>query len=197
MGAVDAWLCTSAAAARAIAAAGKDLSAIRPPICYCVGEATAEAFRRFGFSVKTFPDVRDGRSLAVRVAQEYAHRPGRFVFVRGRQARRELPKQLRQRGHEVIEWIVYDTVPAVVQPEAFLQHRRAVLAVFSPSAVDVFCSFESLRWWVKQPGIRVVPFGQTTLDRLVAQGIDAFAIPRRPTRTDMLVAIESALSTQE
>ena len=194
---VDAWLCTSAAAARVIAQAGLDLRAIRPPVCYCVGEATAEAFRSLDLFVKTFPDVRDGRSLAVRVAAQYQHSPRRFVFVCGRQARRELPELLRQYGHQVMEWVVYDTVPAVVDPEMFLQHRQAVLTLFSPSAVDVLCSFEPLRLWAKQPGIRVVPFGHTTLDRLVQQDIAVTVIPKRPTRADMLVAIESALSIQD
>lgn len=194
----DGWIFTSAVAARfwLDAIAGAEEWKVSPPVCYCIGEATATSLRDAGLVVRTYEGVSDARGLAQKIMSGLPD-GAKLLFIRGQRALRALPDELRAADYSIDEAVVYDTVPAVVEPHLFSQYTCAVVVLFSPSGIDAFLHTPSLAEWARGAGIRLVPFGHTTAEALVRTGLSAAAKPSRPTHEALLNTIEDMLSSLE
>lgn len=92
---------------------------------HVVGERTAEAAKRKGFSVAHVGS--DGESLAAKIGTGAEH----FLYLAGRERRPELEALLTAAGHHVTPWEIYETRSATHFPDA----ARTALAAGSIDAV--------------------------------------------------------------
>jgi uroporphyrinogen-III synthase len=103
----QAVLFTSAHAARALPA--NSLSA-RPPVCLCVGEATALAARAAGYAGVGAAGG-DAARLAEAVLARLSPADGRLLFARGETVAGDIAGTLREAGFTVDECVVYRAIP--------------------------------------------------------------------------------------
>ncbi|MBI3117465.1 MAG: hydroxymethylbilane synthase, partial [Candidatus Hydrogenedentes bacterium] len=108
----------------------------RCSIC-AIGPATAEAVLRRGLPVTLQPEEAVAESiLQAFIALDGTLKGQRILMPRGAKAREFLPDALREHGADVLEIIVYDTVPAQVsekEVEALLAFAPEVIAFTSSS----------------------------------------------------------------
>ncbi|WP_444683977.1 uroporphyrinogen-III synthase [Alkalicoccus luteus] len=117
----------------------KESGARAPEKTACVGEKTAHACREAGYPVSLVPDVYDAEHLAA--ALEVATSEGDVVlYPRSAKARTYLRDYLMNRGRNVIDLPVYDTIPNENGREALQQQLPDLDGVlfFSPTAVRAF-----------------------------------------------------------
>jgi uroporphyrinogen-III synthase len=106
-------------------------------LCWCVGDATANAARAAGFA----PRASSGNAQTLIAAILKSGEPGPFVHLRGAYTRGEVAKRLTQSGRSTQEVIVYDQKPRDLTADA---HRRlksekpVVLPLFSPRTAAQF-----------------------------------------------------------
>lgn len=108
-----------------------------------VGEATARQIQQLGFSVRLVPQNHTVRGILNALDRDLAGQ--RFLLPRGDLARNELPDELRRRGGDVVEAVVYQTLPAPAPSTDWIaQIMRGeidLITFASPSAVHQF-----VRW---------------------------------------------------
>lgn len=158
---------------------GKRLS--KPPILKvnrvcAVGTTTGNRIRQYGFSVDLVPEEFNVRGV-LRLLDPDLHGI-RILLPRGDLAREELPRELRMRGAEVFEALVYRTQPARENDPRWIERIQGreidVITFASPSAVDQFVQ------WVGKSNLENVrgcfhaaSVGPTTSAALRREGFEA------------------------
>lgn len=122
---------------------GKRLS--KPPILpvnrvCAVGTSTGNRVRQYGFPVDLVPEEFNARGVLRLLDPDL--RGIKILLPRGDLAREELPCELRMRGAEVFEAMVYRTQPAGENDPRWIERIQGreidVITFASPSAVDQF-----------------------------------------------------------
>jgi uroporphyrinogen-III synthase len=192
--AVDGVIITSAPAARVMVALQKQMPDWQWPqtVCYCIGEATAQAVQQAGGMTRVFPGVRDGGDLADAMIGLWPRGGKTFLFIRGAKARTELPDKLRHAGHRVESLVVYDT-KAQALPELDWTSRQVIWLLFSPSGVQaLLSSLPRLANLAAAKRHQVISFGRTTTNALNAADVPVAAVPSTITH-EALIETVSAL----
>ncbi|MDQ2090349.1 uroporphyrinogen-III synthase [Marimonas arenosa] len=105
--------------------------------CWCVGEATASAAARSGFT----PRSAQGDAAALVAAILASGDPGPFLHVRGAHTRGDVAARLRDAGRAVQEAVVYDQIAQDLNVEArqLLESENPVIVpLFSPRTAAQF-----------------------------------------------------------
>ncbi|MBO8172521.1 MAG: uroporphyrinogen-III synthase [Bacillaceae bacterium] len=155
-----------------------DISHLRTAV---VGPKTAQLLREKGLSVDVMPEQYDAEGLLQ--ALEQTLKPGaRVLFPRAKQVRRLLPESLKEKGVDLTEVVIYETVPAMEYRETLhrlIRNREVDAITFtSSSTVKHFVSFlEGYNRETYLKGIRLVSIGPVTAKTAEKLGvkIDAFA----------------------
>lgn len=191
---VDGVIITSATAARVMVALQKQIPEWQWPqtVCYCIGEATAQAVQQAGGKTHVFPGVRDGADLADAMIRLWPQGGKTLLFIRGAQANAALPDKLKCAGHRVESLVVYDTT-AQDLPELDWTSSRMIWLLFSPSGVQaLLSSLPSLVNLAAAQQHQVISFGRTTTNALAAAGVQVAAVPSTITH-EALIETVSAL----
>lgn len=108
--------------------------------CYCVGAATAETARAYGWRYPR-QGGGDGTALAALIAAEQPA-DGRWLHPCGQQRQPEPAASLRAAGYEIAPWVVYRAAAAERLPAATVQamqaQRLAVATFFSARTAQIF-----------------------------------------------------------
>jgi uroporphyrinogen-III synthase len=186
----QAVLLTSANAARALPAA---LLNPLPPLCLCVGNATATVARAAGYRGVEAAGG-DGADLAEAVVARLDPRAGALLFPRGEDVAGDLAGCLRGAGFEVRESVVYAAEPAGAPPEpvarALIEGRVAAVALYSPRSAAVFAA-EARRFGPALGSLRAVAISAKAAAPLDGLGLAAVRVARTPTQAGMLEEIEA------
>lgn len=140
-----------------------------------VGEATARRIQQIGFSVSLIPENFTARGILDALDQDLGGQ--RILLPRGDRARNELPDELRRRGAEVVEAVVYQTLPAPAPSSDWMARIMKgefdVVTFVSPSAVHQFVQ------WVGESNsahlrrcFHFASIGPTTSDALREHGFE-------------------------
>jgi uroporphyrinogen-III synthase len=105
---------------------------------YCIEGATKEAAENEFGATKIVATARNAAALALTMLEQ--HNISRVVFFCGDKRLDTLPDRLRSNSVEVIEMVVYNTLPS---PQKIVDDFDAV-AFFSPSAVRSFFTMNEL-----------------------------------------------------
>lgn len=158
-----------------------------------VGAATGRALEEAGIPVHSVPGEATGKALARHLTA--ISPPSRLLLPRGRKGREELPEILGAAGWEVVPLTCYDTLPAVVSPEAAAELARGLDAALfaSPSAA------RNLWAALGEPGREVlrrallVPIGPTTALALKEIGLEPTLPPADYSVPGLVDALRKAL----
>jgi uroporphyrinogen-III synthase len=159
---------------------------------YAVGEATARRLQELGIQVDEVPKNFSAEGILKTLGPELLGK--RVLLPRGDLARDELPRELRARGAEVLEVVVYRTQPAEVKSSTWIERIRRgeidVITFASPSTVQQFVL------WVGSEQLAVIKdrfhaasIGPTTSAALREQGIDVAIEATPSTLADLTAAI--------
>lgn len=164
------------------------------PEVWAVGQATRRALEIAQIPARVPPGVRDGAELARAIAASAEVRGKRILVPRAEEGRTELLEILRAAGAEVIEKVVYRSVPAAAGDPLLARGTQllstgdaAVCCVFAPSQVQALAALVDLR------GVRT-PFcaiGETTAAAVRDAGIAEVAVAPAPTSEGMAQAVRS------
>lgn len=107
---------------------------------YAVGSATAQRLQALGYRADLVPEDYSAKGILQSLGSDL--RQKKILLPRGDLARDELPRELRDRGAEVLEVVVYRTRPADILPFTWVEQMRRgeidVITFASPSAVQQF-----------------------------------------------------------
>jgi uroporphyrinogen-III synthase len=184
----QAVLLTSANAARCLPA--ERLHPL-PPLCLCVGNATAAAARAAGYR-GVEATAGDGADLAEAVVARLDPAAGALVFLRGEEVAGDLAGTLRGAGFAVGETVVYAAEPAGPPPEpvagALAAGAVAAVALYSPRSAAVFAA-EARRFGPGLAATRAVAISAKAAAPLADLGLAGVSVARTPTQAGMLEAI--------
>ncbi len=190
-------LFTSANGVRAFAARTdrRDLRA------YAVGEATAAAARRAGF---TEVDVAGGDSdaLAQLVIAEADPAGGKLIHVAGTQIAGNLSEQLSTAGFTVERAVLYDALSAhSLSPEtveALTSARLDSVMLFSPRSAEIFMTLaDASDLGTGLSAVSAVCLSQAVADRLPRDRFRTIVIAAKPDQSSMLDALDRATPAEE
>lgn len=159
---------------------------------FAVGSATARRLQQHGLRVDLTPEKYSAKGLLQVLDTNLRGR--RILLPRGDLAQEELPRDLRARGAEVKEAIVYRTSPAAVQSSGWVERiqRNEIdfITFASPSAVQQFVEWVGKeRLETVQGHFRAASLGPTTSAALREHGFEV-AVEAAPST---LAALTSAL----
>ena len=156
----------------------RDLAGLRVA---AIGPGTARALREHGIAADVVPE----RSVAEGLVEALRDIPvSRTLIARAAEGRDVLPRALRERGAEVVEVALYETVP---EPLDDATREAAVAADYV-----TFTSASSVRFFLQaagdaHPGGRIVSIGPATSAELREHGLEP-AVEADPHTPDGLVA---------
>lgn len=200
IGDFDLVVFTSANAVRGLMERARELSlgpsSTRWPPAAAVGPKTAAAAADAGLRIETLPEGNfQGSGLAEMLAPKAAGR--RILFPRAAKVGETLPDALRDAGAELVEVVVYRTVPAKL-PEGALagvlkSERIEAILLGSPSAARALVdglggpagAGEALH------GIALAAIGPVTGRMLLEAGLCPTVVTERFTMTDLVAALDS------
>ncbi|MCL6636805.1 MAG: uroporphyrinogen-III synthase [Alicyclobacillus sp.] len=170
---LDAVICTSANAVRALVAALAEVAAAPPRCCLAVGPATAAAAQAAGWPVQHWPEVATAAALAECVAQGRAGKLERVLYVHGQLAGSALSERLRAAGLDVRAVCGYQTLESAADAAAWQSllagAPRLAIALYSPSAVRSLQ--RQCRLWLSSARPVYVCVGPTTTASAEAAGL--------------------------
>lgn len=164
------------------------------PEVWAVGHATRRALEIAKIPARVPAGVRDGTELARAIVASGDVRGKRFLVPRAEEGRTELLEILRAAGAEVIERVVYRTVPAPADDpllargkELLCAGQAAVCCVFAPSQVKALAQLVDLR------GVRTrfCAIGETTAAAVREAGIAQVEVASSPTPEGMAQAVRA------
>ena len=156
----------------------RDLAGVRVA---AIGPGTASALREHGIQADVVPE----RSVAEGLVEALRDVPvSRALIARAAEGREVLPAALRERGAEVVEVALYETVPEPLD--------RATAAAAVGADYVTFTSASSVRFFLQaaaeaRPGGRIVSIGPATSAELREHGLEP-AVEADPHTPDGLVA---------
>ncbi len=158
-----------------------DPSSLRGTEVIAVGSATAKELEALGFS-PIVPENFSGEGL-VGLLKNFDLREKRFLVVRPRKARSLVIDFLRERGANLLELIVYETVPREgVGREVFDFFLKGVdyAAFTSPSNFKTFLKVVPKgRELLK--GVKLIPIGHVTERAIEREGLTPLSPPKEYT----------------
>lgn len=181
---VEGVILTSAQAVPALATAINRAS----PMCFCVGETTANAARDAGFAARSA----GGDADALVAALSEAMPKGRLLHLRGRHSRGDIAARLTRAGLEVTEQVVYDQalMPLTRDAHALLDGEAPVLApFFSPRTAAHFAGQMGGR-----APIHAIAMSAAVGQELGHLGLASLTIARRPDAQSMVTAVENGMT---
>lgn len=145
------------------------------PRVAAVGRATAATIQERGWPVDCVPAEYRGDALAAALVGSGPLRGVRVLFPKGDLAREVVPEALRSAGAEVVEIVVYRTVPADVDAaglrSALCGGAADALTFTSPSTVTFFVRSVGANIWDAMPeSVVVASIGPTTTAALKDSG---------------------------
>lgn len=157
-----------------------------------VGPGTARSLSDRGARVDFIPSQFIGEQLG----RELAPVQGRRVLVpRAARGREELVTELARRGAIVDEIVVYDTLPAAVDPRAMEELERGVdVATFtSPSTVENFFALLGTRAPGALRGASIACIGPVTASAARALGLTVHLEPAEHSIPGLVAALEAGV----
>jgi uroporphyrinogen-III synthase len=159
---------------------------------YAVGPATARRIGELGFPMNGLPENFSAEGILQTLGSDL--RGKRILLPRGDLAREELPRELRARGAEVLEVVVYRTHPAENQSSLWIERIRRgeidVITFASPSAVRQFALWVGKdQLAVLKPHFHAASIGPTTSAALRDNGLEVAIEAATSTLGDLTAAI--------
>ncbi len=160
--------------------------------CWCVGDATAEAAAKVGFTARSASG--DAKALIAAILE--SGEAGPFVHVRGRHAIADLAAILSDAGRETRAAVVYDQVAEPLTPEAraLLQGMAPVVVpLFSPRTARQFareCAAERSGDHAARAPLFIAAMSAAVGDALGDVGARGLSIATRPDAQSMLDAVQ-------
>lgn len=189
LGTYDWVVFTSSSAVRVLAAL---TPGAQPPdtLIAVVGDRTAAAVQQeLSWRVDVVPDRFSGTGLAVAMLERAPVRGTRVLWPRARDARPELPRELRSAGALLDDIEAYRTVPLPLAADRLrdLVARRevTVLTFTSPSAVDAFAA----DYTVATGSVLVAAIGPSTAQAALQQGLPVHVQPDTFTAAGLVDAL--------
>lgn len=105
---------------------------------FCVGDKTAALLNTYGLKATRIANY--GSDLAAIIAQEY--KDSQFLFFCGKKRRPDIPSILEEHSIPLTQVEVYDTL---LLPKKVERSFDGIM-FFSPSAVESFCHYNSLKY---------------------------------------------------
>jgi uroporphyrinogen-III synthase len=147
---------------------------------FCLGKSTMDLASRY-FGLPQIAGYADNAQDLAEVIGDSSNAT-EVIFFCGDQRRHELPDSLRQKGIEVAEIVVYQTV---LVPQKLKKNYHGIL-FFSPSAVNSFFKLNT-------PGERTILFaiGNTTASELRTKTKNKVLVSEEPSKVNVVeMAIE-------
>ena len=151
--------------------------------CFAVGEATAEAAKKLGFSVINSAGAAQG--LILLVQKTGAARP--LIHPHGHHARGQIATTLTKKGIPCAECVIYDQIetPLSIQARALLTQPQALLVpVFSPRSARLLQRYGPL-----PNGSEIIAISQTVAACFSTQPHIKTTVACHPNRGAMLKAV--------
>jgi uroporphyrinogen-III synthase len=143
-GKIDAIMITSGNALLAVKERQDDLASLFGIPCFRVGPRTAEKARAFGFR-RVQNAAGDGAELARFINHARGGTSASVLHIAARDVNNTAREELSARGHSVIEWPVYDTIPAAALTpstrDLLARQKLDATVVFSPKSGRVLYEF--------------------------------------------------------
>jgi uroporphyrinogen-III synthase len=189
----QALLVTSRNALRALASHG-DLERAPGLPLFAVGEATAEAARKLGFS-KVIVGPGTGADLAELILREMDPAHGKLVHLAGDTLAFDLKAALERHGFKVDRPVLYRMVPASVLPpeaEALLKSGKlGGVILMSPRTAKTFAALLAKHGLVTQAACLVCYcLSEAVAGALAPLGLVA-RVAQRPREEDLLALLDS------
>jgi uroporphyrinogen III methyltransferase/synthase len=151
-----------------LAAGGRDARSLAGVRVAAIGEATAEALRERGILADVIPERAVAESLLDALGDEPVQRA---LLARAAHGRDVLPDALRERGAEVVDLALYETVAEPLSQRALEQARAADYLTFTSSS--------TVRFFLEAAGgtaglserTRIVSIGPVTSETLREHGL--------------------------
>ena len=151
--------------------------------CFAVGEATAEAAKKLGFSV--INSARAAQDLILLVQKTGAAGP--LIHPHGQHARGQIATTLTKKGIPCAECVIYDQIetPLSIQARALLTQPQALLVpVFSPRSARLLQRYGPL-----PNGSEIIAISQTVAACFSTQPHIKTTVACHPNRGAMLKAV--------
>ena len=151
--------------------------------CFAVGEATAEAAKKLGFSV--INSARAAQDLILLVQKTGAAGP--LIHPHGQHARGQIATTLTKKGIPCAECVIYDQIetPLSIQARALLTQPQALLVpVFSPRSARLLQRYGPL-----PNGSEIIAISQTVAACFSTQPHIKTTVAYHPNRGAMLKAV--------
>jgi uroporphyrinogen III methyltransferase / synthase len=155
-----------------------------------VGPGTAQALEARGARVDFIPSEFLGQQLGRELTPVHGQR---VLLPRAARGRDELAIELARRGASVDEVVVYDTLPASVDPRDLVELERGVdVATFtSPSTVENFFALLGARAVAVLGGASVACIGPVTASAARAFGLTVHLEPAEHSIPGLVAALDA------
>jgi uroporphyrinogen III methyltransferase / synthase len=155
-----------------------------------VGPGTAQALEARGARVDFIPSEFLGQQLGRELTPVHGQR---VLLPRAARGRDELAIELARRGARVDEVVVYDTLPASVDPQDLVELERGVdVATFtSPSTVENFFALLGARAVAVLGGASVACIGPVTASAARAFGLTVHLQPAEHSIPGLVAALDA------
>jgi uroporphyrinogen III methyltransferase / synthase len=155
-----------------------------------VGPGTAQALEARGARVDFIPSEFLGQQLGRELTPVHGQR---VLLPRAARGREELAIELARRGASVDEVVVYDTLPASVDPRDLVELERGVdVATFtSPSTVENFFALLGARAVAVLGGASVACIGPVTASAARAMGLTVHLEPAEHSIPGLVAALDA------
>jgi len=180
---------------RQLQAAGLDVRAMGKARLAAIGPGTARALAALGLSVSFVPARYTSAELG-------ASLPGpltgaRILIPRAAQAPKDLPDALAQRGAQVTEWPVYETIPAAMDKEAlakdFAEGRIDAAALTSSSTARSLAAAVGAEALAKAD---LVCIGPVTGQAVQALGLEPAVVAEEHTAAGLVRAMVQMVASR-
>jgi uroporphyrinogen-III synthase len=161
------------------------------PRIAAVGPGTAQALEARGARVDFIPTEFLGEQLGRELTPVHGQR---VLLPRAARGRDELASELARRGARVDEVVVYDTLPASVDPLDLRELERGVdVATFtSPSTVENFFALLGARAVAVLGGAYIACIGPVTASAARAMGLTVHLEPAEHSIPGLVAALDAA-----
>lgn len=172
----------------------------RPHIAV-VGKKTLQKLSKLGIEVDLIPDQYDGDHLLEKFLEELKPEEN-VLLARGNLARNDLPKQLLERGVNVKDLVIYDTLLNTnVQQKLYqaIVNKEVDLITFTSSSTVIHFIelLKDTKWQSYIDRVTVACIGPITAETAKLHNIRVDIIPREYTITGLMKAMITFIQEEE